>query len=167
MRLERTGSPAGVKGPARSPRRLDAAAAIDLGLLAGNLGYHLRLAHARVFQDFARSMAAFKLSPGQLGMLLLVAANPGLSQSALGVALGIDRSTVVPLVDRLEARGLVRRDARPGDRRSHALALGRQGAALLERLTPALDRHEARITARLSGAERRRLIALLARVAGR
>jgi DNA-binding MarR family transcriptional regulator len=135
------------------------------GRLASLLGYNLRLAQVRVFQDFAVTMAAFALTPGQLGALLLIEARPGLSQSALGAALGIDRSSVVPLIDGLQARGLVRRAARADDRRAHALELSEAGAALLRRLTPALERHERRIARRLTAPERARLIDYLSRVA--
>ncbi len=142
-----------------------AAAAVPGGRLPSLLGYNLRLAQVRVFQDFAATMQAFDLTPGQLGALLLIESTPGLSQSALGIALGIERSSVVPLIDHLQARGLVRRAVRADDRRAHALALSETGVALLHRLSPALERHERRIARRLSADERARLIVLLARVA--
>ena len=135
------------------------------GLLSNLLGYNLRLAQVRVFQDFAGAMADFGLTPGQLGALLLIEARHGLSQSALASALGIDRSSAVPLIDGLQGRGLIRRSAHADDRRKHALALTAAGAALLERLRPQLDAHERRIARRLSLAERARLIECLGRVA--
>jgi DNA-binding MarR family transcriptional regulator len=110
-------------------------------------------------------MAALGLTPGQLGALLLIEANPGLSQSQLGAALGIDRSSVVPLLDKLQALDLVRRTARATDRRTHALELGDAGAALIRRILPVLDAHERRIAAGLSASERQMLMALLERVA--
>ncbi len=154
----------------RAPRRVARGglpgrqAAPHLGRLAGLLGYHLRRAQVSAFQDFARTMAAFDIAPGQLGALLLIEANPGLKQSELGRALGIDRSSVVPLIDKLEARGLVRRDVRSEDRRAHALALAPAGAVFLRRLLPQLQRHERRIAGGLSKAERSQLIALLSRI---
>ncbi len=53
------------------------------GVLLGLLGYRLRLAQRAVFRDFASSVA--ELSPGRAGMLLLVEANPGVTQSRLAV----------------------------------------------------------------------------------
>ncbi len=135
------------------------------GLLPTLLGYNLRLAQVRVFQDFAGVMAEFDLTPGQLGALLLIEARRGLSQSALASALGIDRSSAVPLIDALQDRGLIRRSAHADDRRKHALALTAAGEALLERLKPQLDAHERRIARLLSPAERARLIEILGRVA--
>ena len=137
----------------------------DQARLDALLGYALRRAQLRVFADFESSLgAAGGPTPGRLGALLLIESNPGLTQTALGRALGIDRSSVVPLVARLMREGLVRRDAH-ADRRAHALALAAEGVALLARLRPALSAHEKRIARALRPAERRELMRLLARVA--
>jgi DNA-binding MarR family transcriptional regulator len=136
-----------------------------LGRLETLLGYSLRRAQVRVFQDFDSEMNELGLTPGQLGALFLIEANRGLSQSELGVALGIDRSSVVPLIDRLQKRGWVRRAARASDRRAHALELAPAGVALLARLMPRLEAHESRIAAGLSPPERKRLFDLLSKVA--
>jgi len=142
-------------------------APVHLGRLEQLLGYALRRAQVRVFQDFEAEMTELGLTPGQLGALFLIEANRGLSQSELGAALGIDRSSVVPLIDRLQKRGWVRRAARASDRRAHALELAPAGVALLARLLPRLDVHETRIAAALQPGERRRLFELLAKVAPR
>jgi DNA-binding MarR family transcriptional regulator len=139
----------------------------ELGRLGGLLGYVLRSAQVRVFQDFAASLDDLGLTPGQLGALLLIEANSGLSQTELGAALGIDRSSVVPLIDKLQARNLVRRLVKASDRRAHALELAEDGVALLRRLAPRLEAHERRIAADLSAAERKTLMELLVRVAPR
>jgi DNA-binding MarR family transcriptional regulator len=135
---------------------------LRLGRLEALLGYQLRRAQLATFQSFAQAMAPFGLSPGQLGVLLLVEANPGLNQTALGRALGIERSSVVAVLDRLEARDLLRR-TKP-DRRSHALYLTEAGRRLLDDLRPALEAHEAQIARGLSGEQRALLKALLRRV---
>lgn len=142
-------------------------APVHLGRLEQLLGYALRRAQVRVFQDFAAEMNALGLTPGQLGALFLIEANRGLSQSELGAALGIDRSSVVPLIDRLQKRGWVRRAARASDRRAHALELAPAGIALLARLLPRLEAHETRIAADLAPGDRQRLLDLLAKVAPR
>lgn len=111
-------------------------------------------------------MAPFDITPGQLGVLLLIGENPGLSQSDLGAALGIDRSTMVAVIDRLEGRGLVIRAPSPTDRRSYALQLSAEGSALLERLIPQIEAHERMIAGDLSAEERAALIGLLRRLGG-
>jgi DNA-binding MarR family transcriptional regulator len=135
---------------------------LRLGRLETLLGYQLRRAQLAAFQDFAEAMRGFAVSPGQLGVLCLVEANPGLNQTALGRALGIERSSVVAVLDRLETRDLLRR-TKP-DRRSHALYLTDAGRQLLAELRPALEAHERRIASTLSAEERALLIGLLRRV---
>lgn len=136
------------------------------GRLDNLLGYALRRAQLRAFQDFAETMAAYQLSPGQLGLLLLIEANPGLNQSTLAKAMGLDRSTIVAVIDQLEERGLVRRTVSPDDRRSYALLLTDSGIAFLDEIAPELEAHEGRIAADLSAAERQDLIGLLKRING-
>jgi len=153
--------------PADEAPRTRGRAPLQLGRLEKLLGYALRRAQVRVFQDFAAEMKEFGLTPGQLGALLLIEANKGLSQSELGNALGIDRSSVVPLIDRLQKRGWVRRAARASDRRAHALELAPGGVALIARFLPHLEAHEARIAAGLPSADRERLFALLSDIAVR
>jgi DNA-binding MarR family transcriptional regulator len=138
---------------------------ISLGLLPGLLGYNLRRAQVAVFQNFTEVVGASELTPGQFGVLVVIDANPGLSQTQLGNALGIDRSTVVAVIDRLEARGLVARQPAPNDRRSHALHLSDDGRSTLRRLTERVRAHEREITRHLSTEEQARLIELLRRVA--
>lgn len=143
-------------------------ATIDFTLLPSLVGYRLRRAQLAVFQHFARTMQARlgreRLSPGEFGVLSLIDANPGLSQTALAAAIGTDRSTMVPILDRLERRGLIERRIVPGDRRRHALALGEQGRKLLAKFREAVLAHEQRIAADLSPAERELLLSLLERL---
>src|SRR5258706_9021821 len=127
---------------------------MDFGFLSDLIGYQVRRAQVAVFTHFAEAFRTLDLTPGQLGALCLIHANPGLSQSALGAALGVDRSTVVPLIDRLEARALVVRAPSPRDRRSHALQLSPAAARLLAQAEAQVRAHEAVIAARLSEPER-------------
>lgn len=149
----------------RRPRRA-AAVAPARGILPGLVGYALRRAQVAVFQDFARAFAELgaPLSPGEFGILALVAANRGMSQTALARAVGVDRSTLVPILDRLEARGLVRRRRSAEDRRTHALELGLEGGRMMPSFEAAVRRHERRIQRGLSAAEGCRLIELLDRL---
>lgn len=134
------------------------------GLLTELVGYHLRRAQVRLFEDFARTVGGHDVTPGQFGVLVLIEANAGLNQSELGAAMGVDRSTVVAVIDRLEARRLVARKPAPADRRSYALELTAQGRALLDRLIPLVREHDRRIARDLSPAEQATLIRLLARI---
>ena len=68
------------------PSRLDPKQILRPGLLPGLLGYRLRLAQQAVFRDFAASVS--ELPPGRVGILLLIDANPGVTQSRLAQAVG-------------------------------------------------------------------------------
>jgi DNA-binding MarR family transcriptional regulator len=154
-----------MKGEVPSGDKAAKPRAIRLGFLDTLIGYHLRRAQVGLFQHFARSVGRAGVTPGQLGVVVMIAANPGLSQTRLGRALGIDRSTMVAMLDGLEQRGLIVREPSPHDRRSHALRLSGKGAELLDRLEDAVRAHESDWAGNLSAAERRQLIELLRRLA--
>ena len=145
---------------------VEAGEAVDYDILPELVGYHLRRAQSVVFDDFLRTMAAQRIAPGQFGVLVVIAANPGLSQSALARAVGVERSTMVEVIDRLQARGLVERRPSAADRRSYALGLSAAGRRLLTRLKPMVRRHERRVAKRLDAAEKATLIGLLRRLHG-
>ena len=139
-------------------------AGLRMGILPDLLAYHLRCAHVAVFQHFNRTLGVHGISGPQFGTLLLIESNPGVSQSSIAEALRFDRSTLVQIVDRLEDRGLVRREPSVQDRRSHALRLTEDGAALLGDLKTLSDEHEGIVAETLSEAERKSLLALLERL---
>jgi DNA-binding MarR family transcriptional regulator len=133
------------------------------GALPQLLGYRLRLAQQAVFRDFAESVHG--LSPGRVGLLVYIDANPGVTQSRLAEAVRRDRSTMVGVLDDLESRALIER-RRGADRRTNGLWLTRAGRTLLTRAVRDIAAHERRIAARLSAAERRLLLDLLGKIAG-
>jgi DNA-binding MarR family transcriptional regulator len=133
------------------------------GMLPGLLGYRLRLAQQALFRDFAATVA--DLSPGRVGILLLIDANPGVTQSRLAQAVSLERSTMVGVLHLLQGRGLVER-RRGEDRRTNGLWLTAEGRALVSRLKRRIQLHERRVAARLSTAEREQLIGLLEKLAG-
>lgn len=135
---------------------------LELGVLPGLIGYQLRLAQIALFRDFAASLGEFDITPGLFGVLVTIESNPDLKQQALANATQLDRSTVVSVIDGLERRGLVERRAVANDRRSNALRLTAEGAALLRKLKRRVAEHEKRLA--LSDDERQTLIALLQKI---
>jgi DNA-binding MarR family transcriptional regulator len=135
-----------------------------LGVLPQLLGYQIRLAQRAVFADFAEAMGAEEISPGLFGMLVIIESNPGLKQTELAQAAHLDRSTIVPVVDKLEARGLVARRTSNEDRRANGLWLTEPGAALLRRLKRRVSSHERRLTRNLTAQERAQLVELLSKI---
>ena len=144
----------------RRPGRDDG---IDHGILPGLIGYQLRLAQLAVFRDFERTVGELGISPGRFGVLVLVHCNPGITQSRLAEAVGLDRSTLVPVLDGLERRGLVER-RRGEDRRTNGLRLTLSGKRLLDSVKRRILAHERRMISGMSDTEREQLIALLVKL---
>jgi DNA-binding MarR family transcriptional regulator len=146
----------------RTPKSGLNSARLAIGTLSGLLGYRLRRAQQTVFRDFAQSVHG--ISPGRAGVLMLIEANPGVTQSRLAHAVGLDRSTMVGVLDHLEERAMIER-RRGEDRRTNGLWLTTAGRALLATMKRRIASHERRVAARLSAAERKQLIALLEKLA--
>src|SRR5918999_295288 len=89
------------------------APAVDLGRLGNMIGYVLRRAQLAVFDDLIATFAELDLRPAQYSVLVLLGEHPGLKQSDVAAALGIQRANFVVLFDGLERRGLARRNAAP------------------------------------------------------
>ncbi|MFG1604635.1 MarR family winged helix-turn-helix transcriptional regulator [Actinoplanes sp. NPDC049265] len=68
---------------------------------------------------------------------------PGLTQSDLGRSLGLDKTTLMSQLDRLEKRGLVVRHSAPGDRRLRIPVITDAGEALRARVAADCDTVEA------------------------
>jgi len=122
------------------------------------------VAQQAVFRDYARAIP--EASPGRAGILFLIDANPGVTQSRLAQAVGLDRSTMVGVLHALEARALVER-RRGEDRRTNGLWLTRGGHALVASLKQRIRVHERRVASRLTAQERAQLLALLEKLAGK
>src|SRR5262245_56812188 len=78
-------------------------------------------------------LAPFGISPKHYGILATISANSPLTQQSLSELLRIDRTTIVQLVDELEAKGAVVRGPTPGDRRAYSLELTPDGTTLLQK----------------------------------
>jgi DNA-binding MarR family transcriptional regulator len=148
------------QGAARSRARKQRPV-LDLGVLDGHLGYFVRRLQVWIFHDFVRTLAAFDIRPAQFSVLVVIEANPGLSQADLGETLGIERARLVRLLDGLERRGLIRRQPSPTDRRSHALSLTEAGTGTLQRIKSRAAEHEAHLANRLGADKRDVLLAAL------
>jgi DNA-binding MarR family transcriptional regulator len=134
---------------------------LDLGVLDGHLGYFVRRLQVWIFQDFVRTLASFDIRPAQFSVLVVIEANPGLSQAELAATLGIERARLVRLLDGLEKRALIRRQPSPLDRRSHALVLTRDGHRDLKRIKALAAQHEAHLIDMLGPEKRETLLAAL------
>lgn len=138
---------------------------LSLGALADVLGFHLARAAAVTVDLFERHVGQpLALRKVEYSLLLLLHANGALTPKRLASALALSAPNLSLRIDRLERRGLVRRERSATDRRSQNIVLtdaGRQLAARGEAAAPAM---EDALLDRLSNAERLMLIELLAKL---
>jgi len=110
-----------------------------------------------------RELAQFDLT-AQQAALLLRAARQETSPSQLKALLGTDTAGMTRLLDRLEAKGLLRRRPHTDDRRAIVIELTEQARALVPRLAPVFGRVNRRLLAGFSEPEVERLTATLQRM---
>lgn len=127
--------------------------------LVGLAGYVLRRASSAALAGLNSRLARLRLRHADVAMLMLIQATPGITQSAAGRVLDIQRANMVPFVARLEARGALRRQQ--VDRRSQALALTARGRLLLKRARRVVAAHEAVLRARVPARLRPLLLPML------
>lgn len=138
---------------------------IDYGVLDTLLGYAVRRAQIRLYEDFVFSLAPWGITPPRFSAMVIVSRNPGLKPIQLAKVLGIARSGVVILVDALEELGYMQRHTVPEDRRAFSLSLTEKGQVALRAITEAVRAHDARMAASLSTQEQAHLLSLLGRLA--
>jgi DNA-binding MarR family transcriptional regulator len=127
---------------------------------AGQLFFRLwRAFHTRT----AEVLGSIGLTPALFALLNVIGAREGAIQQELGSALGIDRSTMVSLIDQLESAGLARRRPSATDRRAREIAITAKGRRLLQRARGLIARVEDEVLAGLSAEERYELLTLLRR----
>lgn len=106
------------------------------------LGYHLKRGFNIVQADLSKTLKPFELRMLTYSALVLIADNPGLSQSQLADAMDIERPNLVVIVDELEQRELISRERVPTDRRAYALQVTLKGKRLCEHAVAAVSSHE-------------------------
>lgn len=100
------------------------------------LGYQLAQAAIVTNDVFGREVGRpLDLGKVEYTVLTLIAENPGGSLARLARALAVTPPHITALVDRLEGRGLVARDASDADRRTRVLSVTRAGSDLVRDAT--------------------------------
>lgn len=156
--------PSRARGP--RPGSIARVEGLSYGDLDEHLGYVLRRAQLAGFEAFHRATAGIDITPARYTALTIVGANPGLTQSALGSALGTARSGAMMVTNWLEKRGLAERRSLPDDARAWGLHLTPQGASQLRKLNRRVRTNDAAFAARLAPRERQTLKKLLDKLSG-
>lgn len=108
--------------------------------LANLPGYVLRRASSAALAGLNRRLSALTLRHVDASLLMLLNGQPGITQSEAGRILDIQRANMVPIVSRLEARGLI--DRQRVDGRSQGLYLSAEGEALHTQVMGVIDAYE-------------------------
>ena len=134
---------------------------IDLEALPGHQIRRLQQIAVGLFMEEAE---AFELTPVQFAALATVARQPGIDQRTLARTIGFDTSTIGGVIDRLERRGLMLRNAAPDDRRVRRLTVTAEGTQVLAQVLPHALQAQHRILSPLSAAEQAQFMRLLGRL---
>ena len=121
--------------------------------LDGLLGYLLRRAQGAMHRDFMAAVSSLGLTQKQCATLWLIHANPAVSQAEVAAALGMDRATMMAVIDRLENRSFVIRKRSSVDRRRQDLYLTPAGQATLKKAKKRIAEHEEKFRSQFSQAE--------------
>jgi DNA-binding MarR family transcriptional regulator len=156
---------AGKKKPGNTDTPVSASSVgIDLDCLPTLLGFNIRRAQIALWRDFNRNVAEGYVRPGIFSAMLLANANPGIAQIEIANQLGIDKGSVVSLVDRMESAGWVTRQRSTEDRRRQGIFLTPAGVKACRSLKKEMIEHERKFVSRYTDQEIRMLIALLRRL---
>jgi len=142
----------------------------DGGPIPGELGEFPGYLMARLGEAsrrrFHKALEPEGLHPRHFGVMTMLAAHPGMSQHQLHEKTAIDPSSMVAVIDELEARGLAERRPDPADRRARQVFLTEQGEQTLERIRGLAAGLQREFFGALTAEERKTLHALLRKLAG-
>ena len=128
------------------------------------IGYAMRRAQLKLFQNLIGRLATHDLRPAQFSAMAIIDRHPGLMQADLARALAIEPPQVVPLLNKLESRALAVRVRCKPDKRSYGIFLSKTGEALLKELKSIAAQSDIDATSALDSAEREELLRLLKKV---
>jgi len=134
---------------------------LDLGELNTHIGYFARRFQVWIFQDLIRELATAEVRISHYSVLAIIEANPGLAQSQVAEAVGIEPARLVRVLDELERRGWIQRMRSTTDRRSHALYLTQDGEKAFAQVNDLARRHETHVIERLGATKYESLMRML------
>lgn len=129
--------------------------------LTKRLGYLLKHAQLRMFDLSTKALAPFDINGRELAVLVALAGHEPASQLQAAQRLGIDRTTMVGLLDTLEDKGLLSRHPHAEDRRRNVVELTETGQDTLRRANAANAAAEHEFLAPLSARAADQLVAAL------
>ncbi|HEY1779638.1 MAG TPA: MarR family winged helix-turn-helix transcriptional regulator [Roseiarcus sp.] len=127
-------------------------------------GFLIRRLHQIHLALFATECAGEAVTPVQFSLLTALEEMDAIEQTALGHAIGLDRTSTADVLDRLQQRGLVKRKVSAQDRRRKTVCLTRSGRATVARVKAAVDRAHKRTIEALPPEDQARFLDYLVRL---
>jgi DNA-binding MarR family transcriptional regulator len=134
--------------------------------LAGYTGFLLGYLGEKSRRNFIALLEPHGFHPREFGLMTVMAKRPGLTQHELATLARVDPSSMVALLDDLEARGVAERRIDPGDRRRRAVYLTEKGEEQMRVLQREARKAAKSFLAPLDESDRETLNALLRKLAG-
>ena len=135
--------------------------------LADSLGYLLKHAHLQLSEHTDKVLAPMGIDVKELGILVVIAGPEPLSQQQVAQRLGVDRTTMVAMLDALERKGIVSRHPHAEDRRRNVVELTEAGRGTFRSAIKARDGAERTYLAPLGAQDAQRLRSSLKAVVAR
>lgn len=127
-------------------------------------GHLIRRAQQIAVSVFAEQLAVYDVTPVQFAIMNALMDTPGTDQVTLAARVAFDAATSGSVIARLEAKGWVRREASPQDRRRKLLWLTPKGKKAVLDMSPKVAQVQALILQPLQADEQQQLMALLAKL---
>lgn len=127
-------------------------------------GHQIRRMQQIAVAIFLQETEPYGITPVQSAAMMTVRNGPGMDQRTIARTIGFDTSTIAGVIDRLEARGLLRRNMSTEDARVRLITLTDKGRTLLQSLMPSVVRAQDRMLAPLSKPERAEFMRMLCKL---
>jgi DNA-binding MarR family transcriptional regulator len=134
---------------------------LDYDILKEHIGFAAHRAILVLIREFVMHL---RVRPVTFNALVLIGANPGVTQSELASALMLDKGTTAHLLRDLEQQGWIERRIRPNDRRWKGVYLSPRGVQEAARLKSEVRKLAQRIHSLYTAEEHRQLLELLNRI---
>lgn len=132
--------------------------------IENSVAFLLAKCHQKAFNIFKEKLDPFNLTPPQFATLAFLWKKDAVSQVQLGSLMGVDRTTISGIVDRLERLELVERHSDTDDRRSWVLVLTEKGKGLQAELIPIAKEFNISLTRPLAEEDATELVTMLRKI---
>lgn len=132
--------------------------------LLSSLGYCLSKSSQIIKERFDQELEKYDIITTQAGMLNILFHSPPINQLELGNSIGIDKATMVKLIDGLENLGYVERSTDTSDRRAKLVTITKAGRKLSEEIQKCRRKIEDDLLAEFSKKEREEIRTYMAKM---